>query len=127
MSRPLQLRIVTSGKVAPVWQEFNARLDEDPEFIVIKVQGDGLESLLAVKSEQPAVVILNCPTEANGISSHLFAEHPDMVVLKLDQTGRAFFEQLLPHVWEVTPATYETLSTTLRLAVEDPVANRRPT
>lgn len=123
MTTVSKLRILSNGKVQPAWHAFNTQISDHPGFVVIEVDGAGLDLLLAVKSEQPAAVILHGASEQSGITSHLLSEFPDLTVLKLYDTGEAFIAQRCLNERQIVPTDAVTLSETLRHAVEDPCLN----
>jgi len=126
MSTARQLRIITSGRAEPPWHSFNTSITDHPEFFITEVAGAGLELLLAVRIEKPAAVILHGATEQSGISSHLFSENPDLTILKLYGSGKAYIEQRCPEQRQVVPTDPASLRETLRVAVEDPCSQGRP-
>ena len=120
MSTARKLRIITSGRAEPPWQSFNASVAEQSEFSITEIAEFGIELLLAVRIEKPSAVILHGVSEKSGISSHLFSEYPDLTILKLCNSGKAFIEQRCPEQRQVVPADPDTLRETLLNAVEDP-------
>ena len=126
MSTARKLRIIASGQAEPPWQSFNTSIADHPGFCVIEVVEGGLDLLLAVRIEKPSAVILHGATGQSGISSHLFSENPDLTILKLYGSGKAFIEQRCPEQRQVVPTDPDTLRETLRVAVQDPCSPGRP-
>lgn len=107
----------------PVEEIVRKAVESDPDMELLGHCDDELELLLAVKEMKANVVALTIQAgnEQGGLSSHLFAEYPNLVILGVNYAdGTVVVEQSCPIRRLIPDWNPETLSREIRRAVLSP-------
>lgn len=114
------LRLLITDPTPERWRSLENRLRKEQKFELVGHVPNLVDLLMAVRTnEADAVVLFRSETE-QGILSHLFAEFPDLTVLVLEPSGRAFIEQRCPSRRAIADSSATGLVEALRHAITQP-------
>ncbi len=114
------LRLLITDPTPPLRRSLDAQLQAERGVEVVGRAGKSVDLLMAVSSTDADVVVLYSDENDRGILSHLFAEFPDLTVLTLAPSGKAYIEQYCPMRWAIADQSSSGLVAALRQAIEQP-------
>ncbi len=112
-----KIRVLFGKNVQCLRRFFGDNIEQQGDMEVVDEIDDPVELLVELRDVNVDVIILSMDHgESSGLSSHLFAEYPEVTLVLLDEDYRfAYIENLCPHRSSISDVSSDGIISALRL------------